>query len=111
MAYFIKKIYKALGFLLFYLFKVFQANFELAFYILSPRLKMKPGIMKIPVNLTHPQAILLLVNMITMTPGTLTMDVSEDKQFIFVHFLFLVDEEKKVREIKNIEKRIANLFS
>jgi len=111
MVYLMKKTYNALGFLLFYLFKVFQANFELAFHILSPRLKMKPGIMKIPVNLTHPQAILLLVNMITMTPGTLTMDVSEDKQFIFVHFLFLVDEEKKVREIKNIEKRIANLFS
>jgi len=111
MVYFMKKIYNALVFLLFYLYKVFQANIELAFHILSPRLKMQPGIMKIPVSLKHPQAILLLVNMITMTPGTLTIDVSQDKRFIFVHFLFLVDEEKKVGEIKNFEKRIADLFS
>ena len=111
MVYLMKRIYKALEFFLFYLAKVFQANIELAFHILSPRLKMKPGIMKIPVNLTHPQAILLLVNMITMTPGSLTMDLSEDKRFIYVHFLFLLDEEKKFREIKNLEKRIANLFT
>jgi multicomponent Na+:H+ antiporter subunit E len=111
MVYVMKKIYSALGFLLFYIFKVFQANFELAFHILSPRLKMKPGIMKIPVNLNHSQAILLLVNMITMTPGTLTIDITEDKRYIYVHFLFLTDEEKKVQEIKNFEKRIADLFS
>jgi len=111
MAYIMKKIYNALGFLLFYIYKVFQANIELAFQIIRPRLKMKPGIMKIPVNLTNSQAILLLVNMITMTPGTLTIDLSQDKQFIFVHFLFLVDEDKKVQEIKNIERRIADLFS
>ena len=111
MVYIIKKIYNALSFLVFYISKVFQANFELAFHILSPRLKMRPGILKIPVALTNSQAILLLVNMITMTPGTLTMDLSEDKQFIYVHFLFLLDEDKKIREIKNLEKRIDNLFT
>jgi len=111
MVYSIKKIYNALSFLVFYISKVFQANFELAFHILSPRLKMRPGILKIPVALTNSQAILLLVNMITMTPGTLTMDVSEDKRYIYVHFLFLLDEEKKTREIKNLEKKIENLFS
>ena len=110
MIYIIKKIYNAIGFLLFYIYKVFQANIELAFQILAPRLKMSPGILEIPVTLSHPQAILLLVNMITMTPGTLTMDLSEDKRFIYVHFLFLVDEQKKIREIKNLEKKIAHLF-
>ena len=111
MVYIIKKIFNALSFLVFYILKVFQANFELAFHILSPRLKMQPGIVKIPVTLTHPQAILLLANMITMTPGSLTMDLSEDKRYIYVHFLFLLDEEKKLREIKNLENKIDNLFT
>lgn len=71
---------------------------------------MKPGIMKIPIHLTHNQAILLLINLITMTPGTLTIDLTEDKKYIYVHFLFLFNEEKKLEEIKNLEMKIYKLF-
>jgi multicomponent Na+:H+ antiporter subunit E len=71
---------------------------------------MKPGIMKISVQLTNSQAILLLVNLISMTPGTLTLDLSEDKKYIYVHFLFLSNEEKRKKEIKNLEMRIYKLF-
>ena len=106
----IEKIKDILTFLVFYVSKVIQANFELAYYLLSPRLNMKPGILKIPVHLKHNQAILLLINLISMTPGTLTMDLSEDKRHIYVHFLFLSNEEKKVKEIENLESRIFKLF-
>jgi len=105
-----EKITEILKFFFFYISKVIQANFELAYHILSPRLNMKPGIMKISVQLTNSQAILLLVNLISMTPGTLTMDLSEDKKYIYVHFLFLSNEEKRIKEIKNLEMRIYKLF-
>lgn len=106
----INKIINILTFFFFYVSKVIQANFELAYHILSPKLNMKPGILKIPVHLTNHQAILLLINLISMTPGTLTMDLAEDKRYIYVHFLFLFNEEKKVTEIKNLEMKISKLF-
>lgn len=106
----LEKITNILTFFFFYVSKVIQANFELAYHILSPRLNMKPGIMKIPVQLEHNQAILLLINLISMTPGTLTMDLSEDKQYLYVHFLFLFNEEKELKEIKDLEMRISKLF-
>ncbi len=105
-----EKITDIFKFFFFYISKVIQSNFELAYHIISPRLNMKPGILKIPVHLTHSQAILLLVNSISMTPGTLTVDLSEDKQHIYVHFLFLFDEEKSIKEIKDLEMRIYKLF-
>jgi multicomponent Na+:H+ antiporter subunit E len=105
-----QKITDILKFFLFYISKVIQSNFELAYHIVSPRLKMKPGIIKIPVNLTNNQAILLLVNSISMTPGTLTLDLSEDNKNIYVHFLFLTNEKKRIEEIKKLEMRISKLF-
>ena len=110
MFWIIEKINDILKFFFFYISKVIQSNFELAYHIISPRLKMKPGIVKIPVNLKNNQAILLLVNAITMTPGTLTLDLSEDKKNIYVHFLFLSNEEKRIEEIKKLEMRISKLF-
>ena len=106
----IEKITDIFKFFFFYISKVIQSNFELAYHILSPRLNMKPGIMKISIHLTHNQAILLLINSISMTPGTLTVDLSEDKKYIYVHFLFLSDEAKRIKEIKNLEMRISKLF-
>ncbi len=108
---FILKLLYIFEFIYFYIIKVIQANFELAYYILSPKLKMTPGIIKIPIRLKHNQAILLLVNSISMTPGSFTLDVTDDKKFIFVHFLFLSNEETAIREIKHLEHKIWKLFN
>jgi multicomponent Na+:H+ antiporter subunit E len=111
MPVFFVKFFKMFEFVLFYIIKVIQANFELAYYIISPNLKVTPGIIKIPVKLKHTQAILLLVNSISMTPGSFTLDVTDDKKYIYVHFLFLSNEEKAIKEIKKLENKIWKLFN
>jgi len=104
------KIYKILEFLVFYFSKVIQANFHLAWRILQPKMNMKPGIIKIPVNLKKKHAILLLVNLISMTPGSFTLDLTDDRKFIYVHFLFISSEEKVLNDIKQLENRVSTLF-
>lgn len=104
------KIFQILAFIGFYMVEVVRANFILAWHILSPQLRMKPGIIKIPVNLTQGNAILLLVNLISMTPGTLTIDLSDDKKYIYVHTLFLSPGESTIEGIKKLEKKIGNLY-
>jgi multicomponent Na+:H+ antiporter subunit E len=104
------KVYKILEFLVFYFSKVIQANFHLAWRILQPRLNMKPGIIKIPIKLKKKHAILLLVNLISMTPGSFTLDLTEDRKCIYVHFLFVSSEEKVLNDIKQLENRVSTLF-
>lgn len=110
MTWFVRKTIAILEFFFFYMIKVIHANFELAYHILSPRLNLKPGILKVPVSLSNEQAILLLINMISMTPGTLTMDLTDDKKYIFVHALFIEDKAKTMGEIKKLENKIEKLF-
>lgn len=105
------KITLILEFILFYVIKVIQANFELSYHILLPKLRMTPGILKIPVSLTGEQSLLLLINLISMTPGTLSIDLTEDKRYIFVHALFIKDREKTINEIKRLENKIYKLFN
>ena len=45
--------------------------------------------------------ITLLANMITLTPGTLSVEVSPDRQFLFIHFLDVADVEEEIRIIKD----------
>ncbi len=54
--------------------------------------------------------ILALSNLITMTPGTLTLDISGNKRKIFIHAMYAGDREKIISEIKKLEKRVREVF-
>lgn len=97
---------------LFFLKELFKANIRVTFEIVSPPLRMKPGIVKIPLELENDFQITLLANLLTLTPGTLTLDISDDKKFIFIHAMYIEDRDNFVSEIKNgFEKRIKEIFS
>ena len=67
-----------------YFFKeLIKANFRLAAIVLSPSLPIKPGIVKVRTKLKSKMGRLMLANSITLTPGTLTMEI--DGEWIYVH--------------------------
>jgi multicomponent Na+:H+ antiporter subunit E len=100
------KIYYALVFLLFYLAKLVQANIYIAWDILTPRMHTNPAIIEVEVDIKSNFGILLFSNLLSMTPGTLSMDLSADKKGLLVHVLYNQDQETTFREIENIKKRI-----
>ena len=53
---------------------------------------MKPGIVKIPLDLETDVEITLLASLITLTPGTLSLDVSKDKKVLYVHSMYVYDK-------------------
>ncbi|MDI3535429.1 MAG: multicomponent Na+:H+ antiporter subunit [Thermosediminibacterales bacterium] len=86
------------------------ANFIVAWQAIKPELSIKPGIIALPLNVKKDWQITLLAGMITLTPGTLSVDVSEDKNYLFVHFLDIQDPEKHKKAIKEtFEKRILEV--
>lgn len=98
-------------FILFYLKELVKANFHLARDILSPNMRISPGIVKINIRANSDNRILVLFNLITMTPGSLCMDISDDRKSIYVHGMYIKDRDSFEAEIKEgIEKKIMEVF-
>lgn len=84
---------------------------RVAILVLSPRMDLKPGIFAFPLELERDFEITLLANMITLTPGTLSVDVSEDKKFLYVHAIDCSDPDGLRRDIaQGFERRIKEAF-
>ncbi len=84
---------------------------KVAATVLSPDMNLKPGIFAFPLTVDRDFEITLLANMITLTPGTLSVDVSDDKKTLFVHALDCADPDAIRRDIANgFERKIMEAF-
>lgn len=84
---------------------------RVALTVLSPRMQLAPGIFAFPLTVTSDFQITLLANLITLTPGTLSVDVSEDRRTLYVHALDCADPDAVRRDIANgFERRIMEAF-
>jgi multicomponent Na+:H+ antiporter subunit E len=89
----------------------FKANLDVAYRVLHPRLPIRPGIVKVKTNLKTDVARTTLANSITMTPGTITIDIIDD--YIYVHWIYVstTDPEKYTEKISGrFEKYIKKIF-
>lgn len=94
-----------------FLYELVKANLEVAYEVITPDLKMTPGIVMVPLDVKSNIGITLLANMISLTPGTLSLDVSNDRKVLFVHAMYIKDRDKFVHGIKNgFERRIMEIL-
>lgn len=102
---------KVIAFIFFFLKELVKANLQVAYEVMTPNYNMTPGIVKVPLDVKTNLEITFLANMITLTPGTLSLDVSDDKKVLYVHSMYIKDRESFVRGIKNgFEKRILEIL-
>lgn len=105
------KIPYAAGFVCFYLWQVIKSNLRVAYNVVMPVRYIKPGIVALPLDIKKDAEIMLLANLITFTPGTLSVDVSDNKKFLYVHSIYIDDPDALKQEIKHgFERRIRKLF-
>ncbi len=97
--YFIK-VGQVVRFMLYFAWELFVATLRVAIDIVTPRHLMKPAILAIPVQTGSVGETTMLANAITLTPGTLTLDVSPDGKTLFVHAMYASDVEATRREIQ-----------
>ncbi|WP_417885094.1 Na+/H+ antiporter subunit E [Zunongwangia sp.] len=103
---------KLINFVFFFVYELIKANLQVAWEVGTPKLHMRPGIIKVPLTVQSDAGITLLANMITLTPGTLSLDVSDDKKVLYVHAMYIDDKEEFVAGIKNgFEKRILDILT
>lgn len=96
--------------LVFFLYELVKANLEVAYEVITPKLNMTPGIIMVPLDVQSNIGITLLANMISLTPGTLSIDVSNDRKVLFVHAMYIKDRDQFIQSIKNgFERRILEI--
>jgi len=108
---FIRKILKIHSFFLFYIAEVLISNFRMAYLILSRKPLLKPAILAIPLKIDSEPQIALLANLITMTPGSLSIDVSTDRRVLYVHVLDNSDPAEVKKSIQEgLQLKVKELF-
>lgn len=72
---------------------------QVALLVVRPRLELHPAVIAYPLTVTTAAQITLLANLITLTPGTLSVDVSDDRRTLFIHVLDLADRERLIGRV------------
>lgn len=95
------------------LWDIIIANFEVAGIILfKPNVALRPAWLAIPLDLARPEAITVLAGTISLTPGTVSVDISACGRFLLVHALHAPDPEADIARIKaRYEARLQRIFA
>ena len=103
---------RVVGLAVLFVHELALSGWRVARLVLSPKMNMAPGIFAYPLRLDRDFEITLLANLITLTPGTLSVDVSEDRRMLFVHAIDCSDVESAIRDIKEgFENKIIRAFA
>lgn len=96
-----------------FLWECFKANIDVAYRVLHPALPIKPGIVKIKTKLKTDIALTFLANSITLTPGTLCVDIDRDNSVLYIHWINVKDKDTdKATKIisERFEKILTKIF-
>lgn len=97
--------------MLFMLWELLRSSFEVAWDIITPTEKSDAKLIEIKLCSQHPIHVSLFTSLISLTPGTLAIDLSEDNQTMLVHVMFAQNTIKTVQDIKSkVESKIIRAF-
>lgn len=104
-----KRFFSLIELFLFFLKEVLISNIKVARDVLSPSPKIDPGIVSIQLSQMSDRQLFVLANMITMTPGTLSLEFSDDKRTLTLHTLYADTATTLQEDIsRNYERRVLN---
>jgi multicomponent Na+:H+ antiporter subunit E len=90
-----------------FLVELAQSALRVGLLVLRPKLSLRPAILAFPLTVTRDVEITLLANLITLTPGTLSVDVSADKRYLLIHAIDVTDREALIASIREgLERKV-----
>jgi multicomponent Na+:H+ antiporter subunit E len=79
--------------------------------VVTPSHISRPGIIRLPLDARTDMEIMAVANLISLTPGTLSIDLSDDRHYLYVHVMFLDDVDVVRRELKDgLERRVLEVL-
>lgn len=108
--FYVYRLYAILKLLIIFLKELLLSNLAVLKVVFQPKLNIQPGIFALETKLEKDWEITLLANLITLTPGTLVVDVSEDNKTLYVHAMDIGDVDEAIESIRgSFEKAIMEV--
>ncbi|MBL7198179.1 MAG: Na+/H+ antiporter subunit E [Candidatus Omnitrophica bacterium] len=109
----IKRYFWFLYYIPIFIWECIKANIDVAFRVSHPDLPIQPGIVKVKTNLRSDLGLTFLANSITLTPGTMSVDVDKEKGYLYIHWINVKDKDiEKATEIvvQRFERILRRIF-
>lgn len=100
----LRKTYYILQLAGYYLVLLIAANLYIAWDILTPRMRTNPGVIEVETGTKKDLGLLLLSNLLSMTPGTLSIDIDPSKEKLKIHVLYMDRREETLKEIEKMRQ-------
>ena len=107
----LRRILNAVQLAAFFAWELMVANLRVAADVVRPHTTIRPAVVAIPLDVTKDAEILLLSMLINITPGSVTIDLSDDRRTLYVHVMHMTTADASRDEIKTgFERRVKRLF-
>lgn len=108
--FYMRKVWAMIKLLALFIKELFKSSFVVIGQVLSPKLNIRPGIFAYKTELTGDWEVTILANLITLTPGTLTLDVSREGSTLYIHAMDIDDVDRLCSDIRStFEKAILEV--
>jgi multicomponent Na+:H+ antiporter subunit E len=106
-----ERLPRVLGLITYFGKELLISNLKVLWDVITPQHISRPGIIALPLDARTDAEIMLVANLISLTPGTLSLDLSEDRRSLYIHVMFLDDIEQTRRQIKQgLERRVLEVM-
>lgn len=105
-----EKVPTAIRFFFFFIWELLIASVKVAAYVVSPKSTIRPRVLAYKMEASSPAEIVLLSNLITLTPGSISLDISSDHTVLYIHAMNANDEQAAIDEFRRLEVRILQLM-
>lgn len=106
------RIWRIVLYFLYFLWKFLLSVIRVSMDILTPNESLRTGVVAIPLDVKGDFGITLLANSLTLTPGSVTMDISDDRTVLYLHTMHLTTVEEVRRDVKEgFERRIIEIVN
>ena len=103
--FYLRRVWAIIKLIMLFIIELIKANIDVIKIVLSPKLTNQPGIVAVTTKLETDVEITLLAALISLTPGTVSMDFSQDSKTIYIHAINVPDKDEMIADIHNSFER------
>ena len=108
----LKRTWSMAALAVFFVYELVLSSVRVAWAVIAPNPPISPGIIAVPLDVRTDLQITLFANLVSLTPGTLSLDVSEDRRTLYVHDMFVDDPATSSTALKaGMERKVLEATS
>lgn len=110
--FYFSRLLAAIELLIVFLYELVKSTLRVCYIVLHPELPAAPGLIAVPMDVKSDIQITVFAGLITLTPGTFSIDIADDRSTLYVHALEMGDPEETVTDLKStFESRVRKVFA